>query len=138
MKKGIIIGISSFALIGSVLAANSTKAFNGVPNGQVGTNYSLERHNLMTQAFEENNYTKWKELMGDKGATKKINEGNFSKFSEAHKLMLEGKTNEANEIRKELGLGTGSGKSHNSGRERGQNKGGNFVDENKDGVCDKM
>ena len=53
-----------------------------------------------------------------------VNEGNFARFAEMHKLMLEGKTNEANAIRTELGLGlrNGSGQGQGMGYGRNANK----------------
>jgi hypothetical protein len=59
-----------------------------------------------------------------------------------HQLRLEGKTAEADAIRAELGLGQGNGNNQGKGimhsGQRGQNKGGNFVDANGDGKCDKL
>jgi hypothetical protein len=92
-------------------------AYRGDPNVQ-GPNYSSERHEAMTQAFNNKDYNAWKELMQGRGrVTQVINEGNFARFSEMHKLMLQGKTDEANKIRTELGLGlrNGSGQGQNGG-----------------------
>jgi len=70
----------------------------------------------MTKAFEKNDYNAWKNLMQGKGrVTQVVNKDNFSKFAQAHKLALEGKTAEANKIRTELGLGLQNG----SGRGQG-------------------
>lgn len=87
---------------------------------QKGPNYSEERHALMTKAFEENDYNAWKSLMEGRGrAVEVITEDNFAKFSEARKLALEGKTEEANAIRAELGLRNGQGMRDGSGQGRG-------------------
>lgn len=75
-----------------------------------GPNYSEDRHALMEKAFETNDYNLWKSQMEGKGLMNKINEGNFAKFAEAHRLANEGKNDEANKIRQELGLsGSGEG-----------------------------
>lgn len=84
-------------------------AFRGDPT-VMGPNYSQERHQEMTQAFENNDYEAWSELMQGRGrVTQVINEGNFESFAQMHQLMLEGDTEGANQIRAELGLGQGNG-----------------------------
>lgn len=100
-------------------ATSSALAYRGDPNIQ-GSNYTAERHEAMTQAFNNNDYNAWKELMQGKGrVTQVINEGNFARFSEMHKLMLEGKTEEANSIRTELGLGLKNGSGQGQGQRMG-------------------
>lgn len=117
--KNKIIAFSIFALsVGALIfgAANAS-AYKGDPNIQ-GPNYTPERHEQMTEAFNNNDYNAWVQLMQGNGrVTQVVNEGNFARFTEMHKLMLEGKTEEANAIRTELGLGLhdGSGQ-HNTGR----------------------
>ena len=116
-----------------------------------GRNYSPERHERMEKAFEKNDYNSWKEEMNKNEhrgrVTEVVNEGNFSKFAEMHKLREEGKDDEANKIREELGLGmrNGGGRMNGEGRhgdrhgersERGENKGGHFIDNDHDGECD--
>lgn len=116
---------------------------------QKGSNYSEERHEAMEEAFENKDYNAWKELMGQNTrmgrVTEVVNEENFSKFARAHELMEQGKYEEARQIREELGLGLKNGEGRGSGRgkgfdgaNRGQNLGGNFADQNGDGVCDRM
>ena len=78
-----------------------------------GPNYSVERHEVMEKAFENKDYNAWKNLMQGRGRVSQVvNKDNFSKFAEAHELMEQGKTAEAQKIRQELGLGMhdGSGK----------------------------
>jgi len=135
-KKGIIIGSLVVAALASAAYAAETFAFRA-GDGQFGPNYTPERHAQMTKAFENNDYNAWKGLMGDRGATRVVNEQNFSRFAEMHKLMLDGKTDEANKIRQELGLATGRGQGMMGGQ-RGNNRGGNFTDKNNDGICDRM
>lgn len=105
---GVLLTITSNAL-----------AFRGDPNVQ-GPNYTAERHEAITQAFNNNDYNAWKDLMQGKGrVTQVVNEGNFARFSEMHKLMLEGNTEEANKIRAELGLGLRDGSGQGQGQRMG-------------------
>ena len=77
----------------------SAEAFQGDPSGK-GPNYTPERHESMLQAFEDNDYEAWKNLMSDRSRVKDvINKNNFSRFIEAHSLALEGRIDEANVIR---------------------------------------
>jgi len=112
MKK-ITLGLGALALVLGIAAfSNSAFAYRGDP-AVTGPNYSTERHTAMTKAFENNDYTAWKNLMQNRGkVTQIVTELNFPKFAEAHKLALQGKTAEAQKIRQELGLGSqdGSGK----------------------------
>ncbi|MDO9231582.1 MAG: hypothetical protein Q7U36_03860 [bacterium] len=122
LSKKFLIGtsmlVATAGLVGSALYAS---AYQGDPNVK-GPNYTTERHDAMTKAFENNDYNAWKELMAGRGrATQVINEGNFSRFAEAHKLALEGKTEEAKKIRAELGLGLRNGDGQGRGMGRGAN-----------------
>lgn len=117
LNKKFLIGTSMLlATAGLVGSALYVSAYQGNPNIK-GPNYTAERHDAMTKAFENNDYNAWKELMAGRGrVTQVINEGNFSKFAEAHKLALEGKIDEANKIRAELGLGLRNGSGQKMGR----------------------
>ena len=90
-----------------------------------GPNYSAERHSIMEKAFETNDYNLWKSQMVGRGVTNVINEGNFSKFAQAHQLADAGKYDEASKIREELGLrvsgGMGGGRMQN-GMHQGRNQ----------------
>lgn len=137
-KKGIALGVIGLVIAGLTAYSTGALAYRGDAS-KTGPNYTPERHAIMEKAFEENNYDAWKEQMGDRGATRKITAENFNRFSEMHKLREEGKIDEANKIRKELGLGQGNKQGKGSSqKQQGQNRGGNFVDANKDGVCDRM
>ncbi len=122
LGKKFLIGTSMLmATAGLVGSALYVSAYQGDPNVK-GPNYTTERHTAMTKAFENNDYNAWKELMAGRGrATQVINEGNFSRFAEAHKLALEGKTEEAKKIRAELGLGLRNGDGQGRGMGRGAN-----------------
>ena len=117
-KKTMLIGAMALVLGGLVMFPGLVKAYRGDPNIQ-GPNCTAERHEAMTQAFENNDYNAWKERMHGKGrVTQVVNEDNFARFAEAHRLASEGKTDEANEIRQELGLGLRNGSGR--GRHRGK------------------
>jgi hypothetical protein len=109
--KKTILGLGALAVIlgGALVFANGSQAYKGDPNVK-GPNYSEERHSAMLKAFQDKDYDAWKNLMQGRGrATQVINKDNFAKFAEAHKLALEGKTEEAQKIRAELGLGLKNG-----------------------------
>lgn len=135
MNKSIAIGVLGIALLGSGLWASGVFAESGY-----GPNYTVQRHTQMTEAFANKDYNAWKNLMGDRGVTRKVTEANFAKFTEMHNLEVSGKTDEANKIREELGLGSdrGEGRGQGQGMHRGEGKGGKFVDANGDGICDRM
>lgn len=125
-------------VLGLAVLATGTYAYMG-DAGKTEPNYTPERHEAMTKAFESNDYAAWKAQMGERGAAKKVTEQNFARFSEMHKLMLAGKTAEANVIRAELGLNQGGGQGRGMmGGQRGGNNGGNFTDANGDGKCDRL
>jgi len=115
-KKNITLGISALALGGMLMAPKLVSAYQGDPSTK-GPNCTPERHEAMEQAFENNDYTAWKELMNGKGrVTQVVNEENFTRFAEAHRLAEEGDLDGAKQIRQELGLGlkNGSGQSQQS------------------------
>ena len=116
MKK-LLIGFGSLALVLGFMGVftNTAEAYKGDPAVK-GPNYSVERHDAMTKAFETKDYTAWASLMQGKGrVTQVINKDNFAKFAEAHELALQGKTEEAQKIRQELGLGLKNGQGRTSG-----------------------
>ncbi len=137
-KKTITMGTLSLLALSAVAAVASAYAYQGDP-AKVGPNYTPERHAQIQEAFTKNDYNTWKDQMGNRGVTQRINENNFSRFAEMHKLMLAGKTDEANVIRVELGLNKGGYQNKGQHKEmRGENKGGHFIDANGDGQCDNL
>jgi hypothetical protein len=115
--KNKTLGLGVLALVLGVIAisAGSALAYRGDPTVK-GPNYSTERHTAMLKAFENKDYTAWKNLMQNRGmASKVVTESNFAKFVEAHNLALQGKTAEAQKIRQELGLGLKNGSGRNGG-----------------------
>jgi hypothetical protein len=107
-KKSLILGLFAITLmsVGAITLANAYMN-KSVENNQ--NNANVERHTLMEKAFETNDYNLWKSQMNGKGATNVINESNFAKFAEAHRLTNDGKYAEANKIRQELGLNAKNG-----------------------------
>lgn len=118
--KAIVAGILGLTL-GVLVVPRLADAYRGDPNAK-GPYYSEERHEAMTKAFENKDYNAWKEQMAGRGrASQVINEQNFARFSEAHKLALEGKMDEAKAIRAELGLGLQNGSGKGNGMGYGRN-----------------
>ena len=121
MKKTIItLGATALVLGGLFMIPNIASAYRGDPSIE-GPDCTEERHQEMEQAFENNDYNAWKNLMQGKGKViQVVNEGNFARFAEAHKLAEEGKMDEAKQIRTELGLGLGNGSGNGTGQGSGQ------------------
>lgn len=135
-KKIILASAAGAAILVSAIAVTSVYASSFGPGR--GRNYSPERHEQMTKAFANNDYNAWRSAVGDRPVANKVNQQNFSNFSKMHDLMQQGKYEEAAKMRQELGLG-GQGRGYrgtNNGQ--GSNRNGNFVDANKDGICDHM
>lgn len=113
MKKTTVgLGVLALLLGATGVFAGSALAYQGDPT-TTGPNCSSERHEAMEQAFENNDYEAWKNLMDGRGrVTQVINKDNFAKFAQIHELMEQGNVAEAQKIREELGLGLhdGSGK----------------------------
>ncbi len=116
MKKTTIgLTLATFVIGLTAISASTAMAYRGDPAVK-GPNYSAERHTAMTKAFEAKDYTTWKKLMENRGrVTQVVTEANFSKFTEAHNLALQGKMIEAQKIRQELGLGLQNGSKGNRG-----------------------
>ncbi len=119
MNKSIItLGIAAVVLGGLFAYPRVAEAYRGDPAVK-GPNYTEERHEAMEKAFENKDYTAWKNLMQGGGrVTQVVNKDNFAKFVTAHELAEQGKLQEAAQIRQELGLGlqNGSGQGMGMGR----------------------
>ncbi|MFA5925963.1 MAG: hypothetical protein WC831_03425 [Parcubacteria group bacterium] len=123
MRKNFFFPVGVIALITASGVAYSAYAYQG-DSEQRGPNFSGVRYEAMQKAFENNDYNSWKNLMNGRGVSDVINEGNFSRFSEMHRLMLAGKYDEANKIREELGLqqrDNGNGRADKSRRAGNRN-----------------
>lgn len=104
-KTSILFGLTTLVITGAITAPQAVLAYRGDPNVK-GPNYAADRHTAMEKAFENKDYNAWKSLMAGRGrVTQVVNTQNFDKFAKAHELAKQGKTNEANKIRAELGLG---------------------------------
>ncbi|MFA7244737.1 MAG: hypothetical protein WC070_00985 [Candidatus Magasanikbacteria bacterium] len=104
-----IFGISALGLAlastGIAQAANNNSSQN---TSMTRKNFDGNRYNQMQQIFEATDYNSWKKLVSqDERASRileVINESNFPKLLEMHKLMQAGDKDSANAIREELGL----------------------------------
>lgn len=128
INKNIIV-LSLAGLIGTIglVGSSSVSAYQGDYTKR-GPNCTPERHEAMIKAYESNDYNAWKDLMNGKGrVTEVINQDNFSKFAEAHNLAMQGKYEEADKIRQELGLRSANGQkigvSYGQGRGQGNGQG---------------
>ena len=126
MKKQILIAIGSFVMgaalfvgLTGTLAAPSDNANTAIAKGGMmrgrGPAISQEDRTALDQAFQNNDYNAWKTIMEKDAKGKasdilsKINESNFAKFAEAHRIMKEAKEKSA-AIFKELGIERPEGK----------------------------
>lgn len=108
-KTSILLGISALVIAGAAIVPHTALAYRGDPTVK-GPNYTEERHTAMEEAFENKDFEAWKKLMDGRGkASRAVNAENFGRFAEAHELAEQGKTDEANAIRAELGLGLRNG-----------------------------
>ena len=127
-KKSIVLGATALVLGGLVMSPRLAEAYQGDPSVR-GPNCTTERHEEMTQAFENNDYNAWKELMSGRGrVTQVVTAENFARFAEAHQLVTEGNLDGAKQIRQELGLGLGNRNGDGSGqgnKEQGMGRGWN-------------
>lgn len=122
-NKLIVLGTLAVALLGVIaFTTKETDAYRG-DYTQVGPNHTEEREAEMEKIMESKDYDAWVELMTQDGRTPgvvdKISEEQFSAFVQAHQLADEGKTEEANVIRQELGLGQGERKGNGQGNGSG-------------------
>lgn len=121
MNKTILtLGLTALVIGGLFALPKATIAYRGDPTVK-GPNYTEERHSAMEKAFESNDYNAWKNLMNGRGrVTQVVNKDNFARFAKIHELVEDGKTDEANKIRTELGLGLQNGSGYGMGM--GRNK----------------
>lgn len=134
-KKTLLVAVLAMGVLGTV-GISQVSAYRG-DYTEVGPNHTQEREDAMVKVMAEKDYEGWKELMtGDgrkPGVLRKVDsKEEFNQFAQAYELGKDGKVEEANAIRSELGLGNSNG-----GGNKGQNRGGNFTDANGDGQCDR-
>ncbi len=123
-NKKLILGISALSLaVGALLIPGKVLAYRG-DYTQKGPDCNSEKHEAMEQAFENNDYNAWKELMEGKGRVAQVvTEENFARFAEAHRLAEEGDYDGADAIRQELGLRTRNGEKVRAGFGQGKGQG---------------
>jgi len=150
MKKTTMFSLFALMLIGLITITGFVSAYRGDYSVK-SPYYNEERHELMENAFESNDYNAWKELMTETGRNPRVldvvNEGNFATFVEAHEAGENGDYETAAALRAELGLnngngprdGTGFGKGQGSRMSQGKGQAmqqNNFIDADNDGNCD--
>lgn len=120
-KQSLVLGAVAL-IIGGVVLVPQALAYRGNPNVK-GPNYTAERHEAMEKAFANVDYNAWKALTNQQGRiTQVINQANFAQFAKAHELAEEGKIDEADKIRAELGLGQHNGSGMGQGMHNGQGR----------------
>ena len=124
--------IVSLAVLTLILTAGvaSVSAYQGDYTVE-GPDCTPEKHAIMEAALESGDYEAWAGQMAGKGrVTQVVNEGNFTKFAEAHKLGQAGDKAGADALRAELGLRgsngerMGAGYKGGNGERSGQKQGG--------------
>ena len=109
-----LVGLAVLTLI-LTAGTSSALAYQG-DYSQEGPNCTPAKHEVMEVAFDNNDYNTWLEQMADRGrVTQIINQDNFVKFAEAHRLGQSGDVAGADAIRAELGLRTSNGERMGSG-----------------------
>ncbi len=110
-NKKTTIGAAAFTTVIVTMGfAASSFAYQGDSTKQ-GPNYTSERHDAISHAFETKDYDAWvtaRENVSKGRIMDIINKDNFSKFAEMRELRLAGDIEGANAIRAELGLGQGN------------------------------
>jgi hypothetical protein len=121
-NKLILAGIGAIAAT-AVIAPQLVSAYHGDPAVQ-GPNYTEERHQAVNAALENGDYQAWASLMDGKGATKRVNEGNFAQYREAHQLALSGDRSGLEEMGfyAQNGTGTRNGDGQATGNGQGYGK----------------
>lgn len=136
MKKNVLIGLGSFILgamlfvgLGTTLAANDNSA-NAAATGNgnaVRAQFNTENREAIDQAIQSGDYNTWKGLMENtrmgEELLAKVNESNFNRFAEAHKIMQEAKE-KSQAIFDELGIEKPQGPGKGKGKGIGGPKGG--------------
>ncbi len=112
-KTNLVISVLTLGLLFTLIP--DVFAYRGDPS-TIGPNCSTEQHEAVQTAIKNKDYSSWKKLMDGKGIARKITEQNFYRFAEMIKLRLEGKTQEADQIRAELGLGLRNGSGAGQGK----------------------
>ncbi|MBT3538753.1 hypothetical protein HOF40_03190 [Candidatus Parcubacteria bacterium] len=152
MKKTAYFALGSLAALAVlVVGAMSASAAQGQRGegemGQRGEKASPEHRAEMQEIMDSGDYNTWAESVRTHAAEdgrdnprvlENVTADNFNKFIEMHEAMQSGDRDSAQLIREELGMNGFGKKGNRHAGMKGENRGGNFVDSNGDGVCDKF
>ena len=117
------LGLTALVVTGAIFAPQAVLAYKGDPNVK-GPNYTQERHEAMETAITNKDANAVKQLMQGKGVAKRLGEdtAKWNRFVEMQALQHAGKTEEAKQIRTELGLGLRNGSGNGQGMGYGKNQ----------------
>lgn len=105
-------------IITTAVVAAGTNAFSGNNwKGEREAKCGASDHDAVAAAIENNDYDAYVSASGDCPMAEKITEENFAKLVEAHQLAAEGKFEEAQAIKEELGM---PGFKRGAGRMKGE------------------
>jgi len=106
-----MLGILALFAVGMIISTGAVSAYRGDYTVN-GPDHTDERHEVMEQAFEIQDYESWYTLMTENGRHPRVvdvvNEENFETFIQAHEAGENGDYETAASLRAELGLGQGS------------------------------
>jgi hypothetical protein len=137
MKKTTIFGILALMVVGLMFSTNVVSAYRGDYETK-GPECSEERHDMIMDAFNENDYEAWKILMNENSGKNRVlelvTEENFPLFVEAHQAEKLGNNELAQQLRAELGLNNGEqprymdgrGKDNSHSERKGSGQGAGF------------
>ena len=120
-KQFLLLGIAALVFAGIAVVPQMALAYKGDANVK-GPNYTEERHEAMETAIASKDANAVKQLMQGRGVANRLGEdtAKWNRFVEMQALQHAGKTEEAKQIRTELGLGlrngTGNGQGMGNGR----------------------
>lgn len=123
MSKKFLMLLALTVGILTIVGVTQSIAYQGNFGTTYGPNHTEERGLAIESVMEEKNYEGWVSIMTEDGrhpgVLNKIDtQEEFEKFAQAYVLAHEGKAEEANAIRSELGLGNGQANRGN-GKHRG-------------------
>ena len=119
MKTQIVLGMAALALgLVAVKSLTPVLAYRGDTTVK-GPNYTQERHNTNVAAFKNGDYKAWAANMAGRGATRFVNESNFSEFAKAQVASQNGDNSLINAFRTKYGMGQGSKNGNGQGQGRG-------------------
>ena len=120
MKNKIALGMAALALsLVAVKTLTPVMAYRGDASVR-GPNYTEERHQTNVTAFQKGDYKAWVANMSGRGATRFVNESNFSEFAKAQLASQKGDSGLLNDFRAKYGMGQGNGQGKSMGMHRGQ------------------